>query len=188
MKKKANAFTIVELLIVIVVIAILAAISIVAYTGIQQRANNTAIKSAASQAFKAVQAYIASEDSYPLRVNNSFACITTQSGCAGGAGSIYTANATFDTNMQKTGSLTKSVPTSGADRYGVTYHYDAARTLNGEARPAIILYYLQGTNQQCGLPATNSWGQAMLSSTTGYTTGNTDGKTSCFISIPGPSS
>ncbi len=38
MIKKANAFTIVELLIVIVVIAILAAISIVAYTGIQDRA------------------------------------------------------------------------------------------------------------------------------------------------------
>lgn len=37
-------FTIVELLIVIVVIAILAAISIVAYTGIQGKANDTAIR------------------------------------------------------------------------------------------------------------------------------------------------
>ena len=45
MIKKANAFTIVELLIVIVVIAILAAISIVAYTGIQNRARETAVLS-----------------------------------------------------------------------------------------------------------------------------------------------
>ena len=45
MNKKANAFTIVELLIVIVVIAILAAISIVAYTGIQDRAVESSIKS-----------------------------------------------------------------------------------------------------------------------------------------------
>ena len=36
---KKSGFTIVELLIVVVVIAILAAISIVAYAGIQNRAN-----------------------------------------------------------------------------------------------------------------------------------------------------
>ena len=38
MKNRNRAFTIVELLIVIVVIAILAAISVVAYNGIQNRA------------------------------------------------------------------------------------------------------------------------------------------------------
>jgi prepilin-type N-terminal cleavage/methylation domain-containing protein len=43
--KRQQAFTIVELLIVIVVIAILAAISIVAYNGIQQRAKASAIAS-----------------------------------------------------------------------------------------------------------------------------------------------
>lgn len=42
MNKRAHGFTIVELLVVIVVIAILAAISLVSYNGIQRRAYNTA--------------------------------------------------------------------------------------------------------------------------------------------------
>ena len=49
---KQKGFTIVELLIVVVVIAILAAITIVAYNGIQQRAKDSAAQSAASQAVK----------------------------------------------------------------------------------------------------------------------------------------
>lgn len=50
-----RGFTIVELLIVIVVIAILAAISIVAYNGIQQRARNSALKSEMVQLQKKIQ-------------------------------------------------------------------------------------------------------------------------------------
>jgi prepilin-type N-terminal cleavage/methylation domain-containing protein len=49
-----RAFTIVELLIVIVVIAILAAISIVAYNGIQNRARESAADSALNQAVKKI--------------------------------------------------------------------------------------------------------------------------------------
>ena len=47
--KTSKGFTIVELLIVIVVIAILAAISIVAYTGVQNRARNSAAAELAGQ-------------------------------------------------------------------------------------------------------------------------------------------
>lgn len=50
MRRSTSGFTIVELLIVIVVIAILAAISIVAYTGIQQRTRASAVQHDLSQA------------------------------------------------------------------------------------------------------------------------------------------
>lgn len=50
----SNAFTIVELLIVIVVIAILAAISVVAYNGVQARAQQSKINSDLGQLQKAI--------------------------------------------------------------------------------------------------------------------------------------
>lgn len=55
-QNRSTGFTIVELLIVIVVIAILAAITIVAYTGIQNRADESALQSNASQAGKKILA------------------------------------------------------------------------------------------------------------------------------------
>lgn len=53
--QRKNGFTIVELLIVIVVISILAAISIVAYNGIQSRAENTKTIQAAASWAKAIK-------------------------------------------------------------------------------------------------------------------------------------
>ncbi len=52
---RKNGFTIVELLIVVVVIAILAAITIVAFNGIQQRANNSSVMSDVDQAVKKIE-------------------------------------------------------------------------------------------------------------------------------------
>lgn len=52
-----DGFTIVELLIVIVVIAILAAITIAAYNGIQERARISSVTSALKQASKKLQVY-----------------------------------------------------------------------------------------------------------------------------------
>ncbi len=69
MHKTKSGFTIVELLIVIVVIAILAAISVVAYTGIQQRASNTVRIAAAKDWMKAIEEYIAANQAYPAALS-----------------------------------------------------------------------------------------------------------------------
>ena len=63
--KNQKGFTIVELLIVIVVIGILAAITIVAFNGIQNRGKTSAAQSAAGNADKKSEAYNAEVGYYP---------------------------------------------------------------------------------------------------------------------------
>lgn len=64
-QRTQTGFTIVELLIVIVVIGILAAITIVAYNGVQGRANDTAIQSDLANIAKKLELYKADYAVYP---------------------------------------------------------------------------------------------------------------------------
>ena len=67
--KKTSGFTIVELLIVIVVIGILAAITIVAYNGVQKRANNTRIDTISKEIADKAEVFAADNSgAYPATV------------------------------------------------------------------------------------------------------------------------
>ncbi len=104
---KQNGFTIVELLIVIVVIAILAAISLVAYNGIQTRAKLTQNTASMNKIGKAIQLWSAKEGS-SLRDSNSG---------AGGAGyggfsTSYSGLQSVETLLRDSGFLTTTVDLS----------------------------------------------------------------------------
>lgn len=66
MSKTKSGFTLVELLIVIVVIAILAAITIVAYNGVQNKANDTTVQSDLRNFANLVLQYNAENGAYPI--------------------------------------------------------------------------------------------------------------------------
>jgi prepilin-type N-terminal cleavage/methylation domain-containing protein len=68
-KKKTSGFTIVELLIVIVVIGILAALVITTYNGIQQKARDTERKTDINAIHGQVEAYSAQNGKYPTLAN-----------------------------------------------------------------------------------------------------------------------
>jgi len=146
-KSRRVGFTIVELLIVIVVIAILAAISIVAYNGIQDRARTNKINADLALFDKAIQS---------ARVNNgevALRFITNSTGTAGGcteyAATVDLANKTDAANCWNgyNASLTAISNASGinivglSDPWGRPYFLDEnekeGTTLCGNGRDAI---------------------------------------------------
>lgn len=70
-QKPSTGFTIVELLIVIVVIGILAVITVVAFRGIQDRANDTSIKSDLNSIAKKFELFKIDNSRYPFVNNDS---------------------------------------------------------------------------------------------------------------------
>lgn len=107
MSKRQSGFTIVELLIVIVIIAILAAITIVAYNGIQERALNSDRDARITSIQKALEMYYIDNGEYPTSVSCGSTAINV-SWCT-------TADASWDTfasrlNGGSRGVILDSVP------------------------------------------------------------------------------
>jgi prepilin-type N-terminal cleavage/methylation domain-containing protein len=87
-----NGFTIVELLIVVVVIAILAAISIVAYSGITKSANNSALQETLTQTARKIEIYKVNSTTGQLPLTLSDAGVTLTNG----NGALYSYSVSSD--------------------------------------------------------------------------------------------
>lgn len=158
MHKARSGFTIVELLIVIVVIAILASITVVAYQGIQSRAYYAKLGAAVNTYAKAFTMYKISYGSYP---SANWACLGQKSDYPAkgefGAGVCLTDGATYnevwdqdianDVLMYLSNLPDGSYPPVHDDlsnsHYARGLEYDSVT--NGYTRPTIT-YYIDKTH------------------------------------------
>ena len=136
-KNSKTGFTIVELLIVIVVIAILASISIVAYNGIQTRAQNTKNTQAVAAWAKALIFYKADTGSYP--VTNS--CLGARTG------NVTTYGDTGDAN--KNNGRCWGTNTNSTWFVNTTFLSDMADYISNPAEPSDV-NVRSGTDQRRG--------------------------------------
>jgi prepilin-type N-terminal cleavage/methylation domain-containing protein len=195
-----RGFTIVELLIVIVIIAILAAITIVAYNGIQDRAQNTQRIAAAKDYQKIILSYMTQYGTYPKTL------AITETYCLGdgypdwdangaedcfASNNIKNVNAAVNTELKKVATslpnFNKSPVADGAvQRLGIGYR---GINIDGQAGRAALFYYLKGANVPCGLNNLLSLisGNDYTATSAAYTSSSATA-TTCVVELPNPAS
>ena len=169
MHNKRAGFTIVELLIVIVVIGILAAITIVAFNGIQQRGRNSQTITAVKDYTKIYMAYALDHSAYPGTGNY---CLGT-----GYAGNLcwdnraYTPNTTVNTALQGYVSNLPNPSTARVYRNST----DGSRAGILYVNNYTFRYQLEGVSTDCGIPG----------AVRTFSAGQSDGP-ECTVSLPDP--
>lgn len=170
-KQTRSGFTIVELLIVVVVIAILAAITIVAYNGIQNRAKESALQSAVAQAGKKVAAYgVQNSDTFPAdkaafmtQANLSDTSDTTYSYMAGDTARGYCVSAT---------SSNAALP-----------QYAFSSTSGGAVKGLCVKNFAMNPSMEAA--GTTGWGPRLSASLSRVTTESHSGSASMSVTTPG---
>lgn len=182
---RTKGFNIVELLIVIVVIGILAAITVVAFNGIQERAESTRVVSLASAYLKGLKAWSAETGS----AITTSSCIAPPASIAGGICPLsprWNVNTPYDATFNQTLLSKSGLSAHALGKYGeanprgsMWYHAN----YYGDNRS--VLFYEVGPNTNCGMSGVLSqnpgWDNATLLGAD-YS-GRTAGYTQCLIEV-----
>lgn len=188
MTRNERGFTIVELLVVIVVISILAAVTVVAFNGIQDRAKRVSAFQSANDTAKLLTAYVMTNGSYPaFSADVCLAGYRTDNLCRGTAGLTPARDANFEAAIRTIGNLPSfPVDNTGGDYTGLIFTREAGRTLNGQLAEYSIKFYLSGMGTKCNIPNSVRW------SSGGYSYADYDSTwpstTQCKILLPQPTS
>jgi prepilin-type N-terminal cleavage/methylation domain-containing protein len=168
--RQERGFTIVELLIVIVVIGLLAAITVNAFAGIRQKAQNTRTVANVRNYMNALETYKAINGNYPTADNegvNTIAMVCLGIGYKDGTCGYITHTNVYESPNLKTalgaimggGSFQPvsdlSIEINTGERFtGAAYGID---NWMGSGRARTIQWVLQGLNQNCLVPGAYTW-------------------------------
>jgi prepilin-type N-terminal cleavage/methylation domain-containing protein len=179
-RRKSFGFTIVELLIVIVVIAILATITITAFNGVQARATTSRTVQSGSSYAQALLAYYSLNGTYPaLSSGNGGACLGANYsdrnndgvGDCGETAFPVQVDPTFNTALKTilsalpdVNDATIPMPYQTSTWVGMSFHYYPPNssdsnlqtkygfTVDGVSQPYYLMYIVNGGNTNCSLP------------------------------------
>lgn len=195
-KINSQGFTIVELLIVIVVIAILAAITIAAYNGITTQANNSKTAAVVQAYKKALIQYATEKGSYPA---SGAACLGEgyPSNQCFRSNVVISNNTTFNDRLKPYmgGNLplpnTKVIEWGGAwTVWGALLFPNSATTLDGQPQYWWLIYTMEGTAKCTVGPIPSITTYPAFSSTppsNGRTLALGTAGSECWVPMPDPS-
>lgn len=195
-KTHSQGFTIVELLIVIVVIAILAALVITAYNGITTQANNSKTAAVVQAYKKALLQYAAEKGSYPVSGASCLGEGYPSNQCFR-SNVIVSNNPTFNDRLKPYmgGDLplpsTKVIDWGGAwTAWGALLFPNSTITLDGQPQHWWLIYMMEG-NAKCAVgPIPSITTYPAFSSTppsSGKTVGLGTAGSECWVPMPDPS-
>jgi len=157
-----RGFTIIELLVVIVVIGILAAISIIAYTGISQRAIDVKLKSDLTNASQQLKLFQVENSAYPITISCEIPDSTANKCITASSDNSYTAYTSDNSSNPQTftldaknGNTTYRITNDSAPVIVTTFPISAIAAITGTTQVGSVL--TAGVLTPSGATATYQW-------------------------------